>query len=207
MKYIIFDLECTGLIPYLDQIITGHFIKCDKDLNVIDELAITIMAQCSKRYWNLDAQAIHGVTWAMAKDFDQKEYSFNKIDKFIGDNDILVCFANYRQKTGSYYFDISFIKALFDEMKEHHYFYSRVKKCMSVHTIVKDIGMKDRSLDGICRQLEVPMTKHHNAKSDAYAALNILLKLREKNIQFSKYHENMFDLKSTIDLEVREACV
>jgi len=208
--YIIFDIETSGLVPYLDQILTGYFIKCDKDLGVIDELAITIVAQCSKKYWNLEAQAVHGITWAVAKDFDQKEYSFNKLDRFINEGDILVCFANYNnQKLGKYYFDIAFVKALFDEMKWHGYFYSKVKECMSVHTIIKDYSdtIKKKTLAGVCEHFKIEMSKHHDAKSDAIAAMEILLKLKEKNVQLSKYHETMLDLKKIIDLEVREVYV
>jgi DNA polymerase III alpha subunit (gram-positive type) len=180
-SFIIVDLETTDKVVSNAQIITGCFIHCDKDLNIIDRLDI----QSKPSKWDKtadQASLIHGITWDQAKKFDPWYKVGNHLASWLKSKPTshFVCHAN-RSIFGQFYcFDYAVLKYnLFD--LDHHW--DLYKSCpesqiLSTHSIAKHLdiqfGFDKLNLKSISETLGLKDFDHHDASADALKCLEIL---------------------------------
>ena len=217
MNYIIFDFETTSLNPYGGEVITGHFIKCNNLLEKLDELSVFFKPDVSENLWNLDAQDIHKISYKEASSFPISEIGLNQIIDFCKSDDdtCLICFANYSNQFGSYYFDIAFFQSLLNKHDRYYEFFSLFKYELSVHTLYKEMQKKELidkriklGLKDVCEYFNVKLAKHHQANADTQATYECLYKMNnilEKNkLKLNFFFKKTYDIKKQLDICVKE---
>jgi DNA polymerase III epsilon subunit-like protein len=174
----VFDLESTGLHTSSAEIVQGHFICTDHDLNVVG----TFDLKCRPRKWSYEAQEIHGITKDLADTYRPYSQSHNELMSFLRSNNVteLWMHTNPNSYGKRVHFDYAILKNEVYDISTEDYFYLQRMKVYSTHTLAKCLhdrfNFDKLSLDQICKELKIKLN-HHDCVSDANACLEIMRKL------------------------------
>lgn len=172
------DLETTGVNVFDAEIITGFFIHADESFNVKSTYEI----KCNPTHWSDEAEKVHGITKQEASGF--KKFSevyqglINWIDSCQPKQMWMHCNSKVFGKLA--FFDHAVLRLSMMGMGDVPYFKISNITPFSTHSLCKitqgSYNFEGFSLDLVCKTLGISL-KHHDAKSDALACLEIIKQL------------------------------
>jgi DNA polymerase III epsilon subunit-like protein len=184
-SFIICDVEATDKFVNNAQLLTGCFLHCDKDLNILD----TFVFESRPRSWDkhaTDAVAIHGITWEMAKTFKPWMFVAKDISEWLRSKPTshFVCHAN-RSIFGKFYtYDYAVLKYQLFDFDLHWDLYKTCpeKYILSTHSLAKHVdhlfGFGGKfNLKAISDRFELGEFAHHDAVADTKRCLEILKRI------------------------------
>jgi DNA polymerase III epsilon subunit family exonuclease len=169
MKYVVFDIETTGLDTSMDRIVEIAAIKVEDGI-VIDEFETLINPLIDIP---TVVSNIHGITNEMVKDAPYPGVALSKFIHFVNDVDYIIGHNAKR-------FDFPFIES---ECTRNFVKYPKI--------IVKDTlwkarkyikGLRSYSLASLCRIYSISNENAHRAMSDVYATHYVYLELLKKEM-------------------------
>lgn len=177
MKYVVFDLETTGLDKEVDQIIQFSAVKVDENFNVIDTINKQI---CPDGNYSISIMAYmkHGIHPDMLKDKPHLSEVADEIVDFIGDCAVIT----YNGTS----FDIPFLNNALKKIGKHIDFLNR--DCYDVYAEERRrFGMHLEEV--FKRYVGESMEDHgyvaHDALSDSKATLDIFTRqLADKRFEY-----------------------
>ena len=183
--YLVCDVESSGLSPSNNSLLTGCFIKLDKDLVEQDRLILKFRPSKWGDSGN-DASKIHGISEREANMFPPLEVGINRLLDWLDFPRTFVCHANFR----SNHFDHAFILLAITECGADHFrWYQMNRKIISTHTLFKAMhGGKNNKLSDIAKHYDIKL-KHHDAESDAEVCAEILRRLKKER-GFKEFYED-----------------
>ena len=206
-SFIVVDLECTDKIISNAQILTGCFLHCDQDLNVIDRFDL----QARPQIWDKSADfstSIHGISRELAMSFPVWKKSGAKLVQWMKSKpkSYFVCHSN-RTIFGKFYtYDYAVLKTQLFDLGLHWDLYRTCPERMiiSTHSIAKHISHQmdlGSSLDlkSLSDKLGLKLKNHHNAESDALMCLEILKRLLPHTDLEEFFNKEYFKLQGDND--------
>lgn len=200
-NFLIADLENTGVNPMASELLTGSFIYCDSELNVLDIYEL----ESRPRKWDKEAEesvAIHGIDHATAMRFMPFQNAMAGLTAWPDtlEPSHFVCHANRmagnfrddRPKAGWSTFDWAFLLAALLDYGAHDKLYRAApcKSILSTHSLAKYLRLPcEYNLKAIAVYLKllIPGAKpdlfflpngtafnHHDAAADAILCYDIL---------------------------------
>jgi DNA polymerase III epsilon subunit-like protein len=175
---VIFDLETTGTNVFDAEIITGHFIYVDKNLQTRSEFTL----QCNPSKWSYEAEKIHGITKEQASKYKKFSEVYLDLLNWLEAYDVKEAWMHTNAKMFGKltYFDHAILRLRMGDMGDVPYFLIEKLRPYSTHSLAKVLqnhfNFEGFSLDLICKRLGIEL-KHHDAKSDALACLEIIKQL------------------------------
>jgi DNA polymerase III epsilon subunit-like protein len=175
---VIFDLETTGTNVFDAEIITGHFIYVDKNLQTRSEFTL----QCNPLKWSYDAEKIHGITKEEASKYKKFSEVYLDLLNWLEAYDVNEAWMHTNAKMFGKltYFDHAILRLRMGDMGDVPYFLIEKIRPYSTHSLAKVLqnhfNFEGFSLDLICKRLGIQL-KHHDAQSDAIACLEIIKQL------------------------------
>ena len=176
---IIFDLETTGVDVYSAEIITGHFISVNSDHSIKSEYEL----KCNPVKWSFEAEKVHGITRETASTYLPFKSQANDLMLWINSQEAKEIWqhTNASMFGKLTFFDYSVLKMNMYDYDISSYFNLLKLRPYSTHTLAKILqsryNFEGLKLNLICKELGIKLT-HHDAKSDAYACLEIIKQLR-----------------------------
>ena len=172
------DLETTSRNVFDAEIIEGHFIATNQELEIISEYEM----KCNPRKWSHEAQAIHGITQDQAAKYRPFNEVYDGLINWLEAHQIdeMWCHSNAVMYGKLTFYDYAVLRLNMMNMGDAPYFVMNRIKPYSTHSLCKTHNgvymFKGFSLDLICQTLKIEL-HHHNAKSDAYACYQIVKEL------------------------------
>lgn len=167
LRYVVFDIETTGLNTFQDRIIEIGAVKVD-DGQVVSEFemlmnpGVPIPAQVS---------AINNIYDDMVINAELPGVVLYKFHEFIRDVDFLIGHNAKR-------FDYPFLESEFDR---HFIKYNPVKVKDTIFIARSKIkGLRSYSLAALCRVFNIENQNAHRALSDVYATHQVYLELLKR---------------------------
>lgn len=185
MKILFFDFETTGLCPFKNEIITAA---------LIDNKEHQFSFRPEKLY-TYGGEEIHGISKAKALTFPERHQSLVSMLQLFTPDSYLCCYANPKQKSGVYLYDIAMLKGwLFQENYDLYQAFCRsfpMEKQIDMYSMAKAAyknkrlyGLKKMgkkysfSLDSLAQAFDFDF-KHHDALDDVRVTKKIFEKLSE----------------------------
>jgi DNA polymerase III epsilon subunit-like protein len=181
-SFIVVDLETTSREPSGASILTGCFLHCDSDLNIIDRLDI----KSKYRLWNVEAEqasAIHGISEQEARKFPLWSEVGQRLSDWLDIKPIshFVCHSN-RTIFGKFHtYDYAVLKYNLFDLNLHWNLYRTCPEWMilSTHSLAKHLAIelglgRELNLKSLSTSLGLKEFDHHDASADALKALEIL---------------------------------
>jgi DNA polymerase III alpha subunit (gram-positive type) len=183
------DLETTGLVPMINDWISGSFAVLDsQSLEIIREIDL----ESRPEIWREDAVAIHGIPFSRAMKFPDRKETLQILIDFLPPprSFDFLCHARPENEKGFFHYDFAMIKADFFcqlSIFEFRKFFND-QDVISTYSIAKELqteGLlpKDlkKGLSSLSEFFDIPL-RHHDARSDRIAMEQILRRLmRLKN--------------------------
>lgn len=167
MKYVVFDIETTGLDIFNDRIIEIGAIKVEND-TIVDEFSTLINPGVSIPQV---VSEINNITDDMLFDAPLPGEVLYKFNQFLIDVDFIVGHNAKR-------FDYPFLEMEFDR---HFVKYKPQKITDTLHLSRRKIkGLRSYSLAALCRIYQIENKDAHRALSDVYATYSLYKKLQEE---------------------------
>lgn len=162
MKYVVFDIETTGLYPNKDRIVEIGAVKFDgekwvEDFSLLINPGVRIPSEVT---------AINHITNEMVSYALPSQVALHQFQKFIEDADFLV--GHNAAK-----FDYPFLLSEFERHQIHHRRLPLRDTLFLARRVLP--FLKSYSLASLCRHFEVKNEDAHRALSDAKATANIYL--------------------------------
>ncbi len=191
MRYLVTDLESTGINIASTEVISGCLIVLNEELYEIDRLSF----KCRVDHW-LDRYdgsiEIHGMTKKKVMKFPDKRQELKRVFNFISKHFIesgeplsFVCHAKCDGPDGAItHYDYALLKQEFLDQSIFDY-YNFITFCpdrliVSTHTLSKGLDVENRRLSTLCKYFNIELN-HHNAESDAEACAELLRRLKDLN--------------------------
>lgn len=193
-NFLIADLEATGVIPTSASILTGSFLYCDKELNVIDSYDF----KSRPRVWNVEANeavAIHGISFKDAMEFPdfnetmldlaywletlQPSHFVAHVNRLAGMFDS----EPARPKAALTSYDYELLTVSLLDIGRHYELYrvAPIKSLISTHSLAKFLKLPcEYNLKAIAQYLGLAAFAHHEAKADTKACYEIAKMLLTK---------------------------
>lgn len=169
MKYVVFDIETTGLNTSLDRIVEIAAIKVE-DGNVIDEFETLINPLVDIPS---EVSQIHGITNDMVQNAPYPGVALTKFIQFTSDADYIIGHNVKR-------FDFPFIES---ECTRNFVKYPKMIVKDTLWKARKHIkGLRSYSLASLCRIYNIENETAHRALSDVYATHYVYLELLKKEM-------------------------
>lgn len=175
---LVLDLETTGTNVFDAEIITGHFLSVDKSLNIIQEFEL----KCRPMRWSYDAEKVHGIRKEDADKWPPFSEVYHDLLDFLEAHQITEAWMHTNAKMFGKltYYDHAVLRLRMGDMGDSPYFAIEKIRPYSTHSLAKVLqnhfNFEGFSLDLICKQLGIEL-KHHDAKSDTLACLEIIKQL------------------------------
>ena len=167
MKYVVFDIETTGLDTWRDRIVEIGAVKV-VDGQVVDEFEMLMNPGIPMP---AAAGAINNITDEMLATADFPGVVLYKFHQFISDVDFLVGHNAKR-------FDYPFLEAEFDR---HFVKFEPFQVKDTVWESRRKIkGLRSYSLAALCRVFNIENVNAHRALSDVYATHHVFLELLKR---------------------------
>jgi DNA polymerase III epsilon subunit family exonuclease len=167
MKYVVFDIETTGLDIINDRIIEIGALKVE-DGEIIDEFNMLMNPGVSIPP---TASAINNITDDMLVDAPHSGVVLTYFHRFIKDVDFLVGHNAKR-------FDVPFLET---EFVRHGILYEPIKVKDTVWEARRTIkGLHSYSLASLCNVFQIENKNAHRALSDVYATHELYLNLLKR---------------------------
>lgn len=169
MKYVVFDIETTGLDTREDRIVEIAAIKVENGV-VIDEFETLInpLIEIPKQ-----VSAIHGITDDMVVNAPYPGVALSNFIRFMSDVEYIIGHNAKR-------FDFPFIE---NECTRNFVKYPKLIVKDTLWKARKHVkGLRSYSLASLCRIFNVTNDNAHRALSDVYATHYIYLELLKKEI-------------------------
>jgi DNA polymerase III alpha subunit (gram-positive type) len=193
------DLETTGLIPMMNDWITGSFsVLNPRTLQVIREIDL----ESRPETWREEAVAIHGIPRSRAMSFPDRKETLQKLIEFLPPpgSFLFLCHARPEVEGRFFHYDFAMLKSDFFfqlSIFEFRKFFND-RDVISTYTIAKEM-IKDgllpkdlkKGLSSLSAFFEITI-KHHDAQSDRKAMEEILRRLvRIKNGTLGDRHPEL----------------
>lgn len=178
MNSLVLDLETTGTNVFDAEIITGHFLSVDKSFNIIQEFEL----KCRPSRWSYEAEKIHGIRKEDAEKWPKFSEVYQNLLDFLEAHQITEAWMHTNAKMFGKltYYDHAVLRLRMGDMGDSPYFAIEKIRPYSTHSLAKVLqnhfNFEGFSLDLICKQLGIEL-KHHDAKSDTLACLEIIKQL------------------------------
>lgn len=175
---VILDLETTGTNVFDAEIITGYFIKVDLNFNIISEYHL----KSQPRKWSYEAEAVHGIKREETISWPAWNQVYNDLLDWLEAYETNEAWMHTNAKMFGKltYFDHAILRLRMGDMGDVPYFLIEKIRPYSTHSLAKVLQnhfqFEGFSLDLICKRLGIEL-KHHDAKSDALACLEIIKQL------------------------------
>jgi len=200
--FLVCDVEATSANPLNAQLLTGCFMLCDSDFDIVDRLDL----KARPRFWDKEAEeasSIHGITLAKANTFpafnDAMETLKIWLDSIPPSHFVAHANRNIFGKFSTYDYAV-LTSNLFDYKFSHYSLYRSAprKLILSTHSLAKFLSI-DSALDlkSLANKLGVELSEHHDAQADAMACYEIFKKL------FPRVELNTFLDYENFKLEVK----
>ena len=184
---IAFDIETTGINPYMCEIITAYFVNLDT--------GDTYDFNSQVREWSDEAAEIHGIKESEMHKFDEQAYAWEKLINWLPSKFEAIIYANPQTELGYLHFDVAALKmGIMDHLGINHECKLPVKiKSYSVYTLAKQCSQLNLFLpvrDTKTNRQQFSQEKvyaalfrkgydAHNAKHDVHAMLQIYQELNK----------------------------
>lgn len=172
------DLETTSRNVFEAEIIHGHFICLNHDLEVIS----THDMRCNPGKWSDEAEVIHGISKRTASKYKQFKEVYGQFIDWLEAYQITEfwCHSNSVMYGKLVYYDYAVLRLNMLLMGDAPYFAIEKLRPYSTHSLCKMFHMEHNfdgySLDKVCSVLNIEL-KHHDARSDAQACVEIMKQL------------------------------
>ncbi len=198
MHFLVCDVEATDKVSTLAQLITGHFLFLDNELNIIKEYEL----KAKPRLWDRAAQdsaLIHGIGYDQAKHFPDHARAMKDLSDWL--ETLPVChFVAHANRTifGKFStYDYSVLTSNLFEYNLQYILYQKAprKKIISTHSLAKYLKLPcSYDLKSLSQYLGLNSFQHHDAKADTvvtYEILKILIKEIDLEEFFDKENFNL----------------
>lgn len=194
MRLIVCDLETDSPNPANAEILEIYLGEYRNGL-IVNELELRVRP----RRWNPESEKavkIHGITMSEAMNGLDWKRSMKKIYDFLPEDPCyFLCHANRRAGTRGC-FDYQVLTTHFNQLNSDiYFFFLKVlppDKVISTHSLVKSfLQLEANDLKTACNHFGIEISKHHAAKSDAIACLEIFKKFESK-VDMKKFAEHDF---------------
>lgn len=82
-RYLVIDVETTGLDSWKNEIIELGAIVCDGNLKKLGSFQTYVKPEF-KSTWSKEAESVHGITWGRSQGFPSSELALNRFTSFLG---------------------------------------------------------------------------------------------------------------------------
>ena len=184
---IAFDIETTGINPYMCEIITAYFVNL--------ETGETYDFNSQVLNWSEEAEEIHGISKQEMHKFDEKAYAWEKLLDWLPKKFEAVIYANPQTELGYLHFDVAALKmGIMDHLGINHECKLPCKiTSYSIHTLAKQCAQlnlfrpirdtntnrQQFSQEKVYAALFNKGYDAHNAKADVHAMLQIYQELNK----------------------------
>jgi len=201
-SFLVCDLETTNREAIRSEIISGHFMYLDHDLNIVDQYEF----KSKPELWDNEseqASKIHLISYDDAMQFPDKEQAYNDLCQWLstlraghfvahGNRKIFGKFSTYDYS--------ALIVGLFDT---NYYFEFiakfRPKDIISTHSLAKYLSLPSKyDLKSLAEYYKLGEFDHHDAKSDCVICYE-LLKNMLPQIDLNEFLESEYQTKERID--------
>lgn len=176
--FLICDVEATSGNPLAAELLTGSFLYCDNELNVLDRYEL----ESRPRVWDKDAEAavaIHGITHAQAMRFTPFPNAIAELTAWL-DTLVPAHFVAHANRTifGKFTtYDYALLTTVLFDYGAHYSLYRAAprKGIISTHSLAKYLNLPcELNLKAIATYLKVEAFNHHEAAADTRACYEIL---------------------------------
>lgn len=179
--FLICDVEATSARPLNAQLLTGHFLLCDSDLDIIDSYSLL----ARPRVWDKEAdeaEAMHGISYAEALHFPE----FNKamLDLKLWLDKLPEChFVAHANRTifGSFStYDYAVLTSNLFYTNAHYSLYRACPRrlIISTHSLAKYVGLNcSLDLKSLTQYLGIALDNHHDSRADTVACYEVFKRL------------------------------
>lgn len=187
MNYYFTDVESTSVYPLAAEILTADFIKCDSQLNILEERGFRF----KPRIWSRDADEavkIHGITKQEAMTYPpHKESAKEMMTWLLGDKiekSYLMCHVN---RLANRTYDAIILRMI--ALDEGLYFEFGLKfpekNYISTHSLAKYAKISCAlDLASLAKYLGIKQTQHHSSKDDVRVCYEIFkILIRDINLE------------------------
>ena len=193
----VIDCETTGTNVYSSEIITLFGIAVDKNLNELG----TIDFRSQPLNWGHGAEQVHKITRQEASQYPLfKDCYIDLINWFKAYQVTEIwCHANPLMFGKITYFDYTLLRMQMSYQDDASYWLINSIRPYSTHTLASlHLELEKLDLKTICDNLGIQL-KHHNAESDARAALEIMRRLPVNTEDIDKKLRGYDDTSNAIE--------
>lgn len=105
MNKLFFDIETTGVNPYVSEIITGSFLLLDNHYNYLSRYEFRSQVDS----WNHDAEKIHKISHSETMTYPAKHTALDGLTRWLSSAGLFECYlyANPNTELGYLFFDVA----------------------------------------------------------------------------------------------------